>query len=434
MTLSVFAWIFLIASNIFEIYMVYIFNGLFYDKTGVSRRKEIIVYTALFALSLLRYYYMSPLFVLVLEFIIFFFSSMLYKENIFKRMSLVLYLHSSAAAISCISMYICMISEFNHNYSDVFSSEEKMLMKTFISQLLMFVLITLSREMKGIRINKNIPSKYWLAASVVPIASLYIMEFITIQGTTNNLLQKLLAVVILLIMLVAPYFVFSVFAEGYSDKVEVDALKQQNQSYLNQLQIIQDMYNNVRSARHDLKNHMNTIRILAENNEIEKIHNYVDNYSECIMIDEVFSKTGNIEIDSIINFKLCQAKNKGINVTTDIKIPEKSPFPSIDASIILGNLLDNAIEAAEKCETKEIVFKLISDTSVIKLDIKNTFSGDIIREGNSFKTTKEDTGDNHGLGISNVIKIIKKYDGVIDFSNDDKYFYVSVFAYKTKPV
>lgn len=133
-----------------------------------------------------------------------------------------------------------------------------------------------------------------------------------------------------------------------------------------------------------------------------------------------------------MNYKAAVAHSKGI--TFDAKLRMAYDVDTEDAIIcsLLGNLIDNAIEAVSGIEDKEIerVISLIIKISFNNLyvNISNPYAGEHIRDGNDFRTTKEDAGE-HGIGLKIVQNIVKNYNGIMKVKDSDGVFEVEVLVY-----
>ena len=137
-------------------------------------------------------------------------------------------------------------------------------------------------------------------------------------------------------------------------------------------------------------------------------------------------KSGNAVIDSMLNYKISEAVRRGIEVEYEVEIPEKLLMEDFDLTCILGNLLDNAVEAAEKTEEKFIGLKLkYREKGVLFFKIQNTFSGDLIVADDTLMTTKEDRAG-HGFGLISVRKSIQKYDGIMRIRREGNIFGITV--------
>ena len=143
----------------------------------------------------------------------------------------------------------------------------------------------------------------------------------------------------------------------------------------------------------------------------------------------IFAETGNYVIDAFINSKLANAKHLGITVKTDLTISKNLNIEPRDISVILGNLLDNAVEAAVKCEKrKEITVIMREDRGKLSLKIKNSYRDKIKSVKGRILSTKSNQRI-HGIGLQNVRKVVEKYQGTMKIDYADGIFSVSLVLF-----
>jgi len=213
--------------------------------------------------------------------------------------------------------------------------------------------------------------------------------------------------------------------------------------YFTQCQLMQESVEAVKSVRHDMKLHMFALKKhLADNKEAMT---YLNSLVEDISESEIYSETGNMVIDSVINYKLKSANKNSIKPRIKTAIPKIFNIEAIDIVTILGNLLDNAIDAIATAEEKRIDINLSYNKDTFIIKVANTFDGivkytddscgvcDAIRADGADDTKKNIAtrkgGDNHGYGLKNVRKAIDKYDGHMEISHDENIFSVGVMLY-----
>jgi len=163
----------------------------------------------------------------------------------------------------------------------------------------------------------------------------------------------------------------------------------------------------------------------AENKEYEKMTGFIEEImGEGGMVIASISNSGNIVIDSLIGYWYVTAQNKKIIFKTDICIPMIMPFKGADLSLILGNLLENAVEAAEKVEENRYInVKMKFDKNNLLLFVDNSYKGKLLKtRDNRLKSTKSDA-ENHGVGLASVYRAVAKYHGsvVIEDSEPGKF-------------
>ena len=143
-------------------------------------------------------------------------------------------------------------------------------------------------------------------------------------------------------------------------------------------------------------------------------------------VDRVL-KTGNIMIDAVLNSKISLARAKGIQVEAKAIVPANLPVSAVDLSTILGNLMDNAMEACLKIEDEEKRFLRVY-IDVLKgqlyIYVMNSMQEEPKRFGKIYLTTKDSR--NHGFGLMRIDKVVEKYHGYLDRQNEEGVFATEV--------
>ena len=187
-------------------------------------------------------------------------------------------------------------------------------------------------------------------------------------------------------------------------------------------QEVENMYKKMRGWRHDYRNHIQTMKVLAEKGDLEAIKEYLNKLDEDLATVDTVVKTGNAMADAILNSKISLAKSKGIKVKVDAHIPVKLKMSELDLCVILGNLFDNAIEASLPLPEEERlirVYMVMKNTQLYISFTNFTASKKQTKEANLFKTTK---GDGHGFGLVRIDSIIEKLDGYLSRNSEDGSF------------
>jgi sensor histidine kinase regulating citrate/malate metabolism len=187
---------------------------------------------------------------------------------------------------------------------------------------------------------------------------------------------------------------------------------------------VQNIYMKMRGWRHDYHNHIQSLkayRTLGQNTEIDDYLNKLD--EDLTSVDTVF-KTGNIMIDAILNSKISLAADRKINVTATAIVPKALPVSEIDLCVIIGNLLDNAMEASLKLNEADRIVRVYIDkfNEYLYISVTNAMSG-YINKSAGYISSK---GENHGFGLISIDKIAKKYGGHINRQNEDGVFATEV--------
>lgn len=181
---------------------------------------------------------------------------------------------------------------------------------------------------------------------------------------------------------------------------------------------VENMYTKMRGWRHDYRHHIQTMKVHAANGEYEEIDRYLNMLDDDLTNVETVIRTGNRMADAILNSKLSLADERKIRVKAEAKIPVSLTVSELDLCIIIGNLLDNAMEACMELPEEERLIRIYMEMkgNYLYLALTNTAAG---RKKQSFFTTK---GEGHGLGLSRVDSIVKKYGGYVTRASEDEAF------------
>ena len=198
---------------------------------------------------------------------------------------------------------------------------------------------------------------------------------------------------------------------------EREQLKQQNRAYQAEVFRMRQSEQQVRALRHDMKNHLAVVRQYAAAGQTEELGRYLDRCLEQLA-QPGFVHTGNPDIDSMLNYKLAQAERAGARLTLDIRLPEDFTADAFDWNIILGSLLDHAVEALEKSREKRLSLSLRVDRGIFYLKMAYSDDG----------PAPESEGAG-GLGGSLVQRAIDKYHGTLDVDHAGQICTVAVMLY-----
>ena len=203
--------------------------------------------------------------------------------------------------------------------------------------------------------------------------------------------------------------------------------KYQNDLINKQYAEVENMYRTMRGWRHDYHNHIQTMKAYLQMNKIEELEQYLNNLDKDLTTVDTVIKTGNVMVDAILNSKISLAKSKDINVNAKAIVPKELKILEIDLCVIIGNLLDNAIEACMKLVNPSDRFiRVYVDIfkEQLYISVQNSNGGKIKKIGKTYYTTKE--SNSHGFGLIRVDNIVNKYNGYINRQNEEGVFATEV--------
>lgn len=192
---------------------------------------------------------------------------------------------------------------------------------------------------------------------------------------------------------------------------------------------VENMYRRTRGWRHDYHNHIQTMKAYLSMGELEKLEQYLGELDKDLTTVDTVIKTGNVMIDAVLNSKISLAKARNIEVDAKAIVPEKLPVPEVDFSLLIGNLMDNAMEACMKIEdeTKRFI-RIYIDILKGQLYIyiinstEGRVNGKIAAPGNRIRYLSGKGGRSHGFGLMSVDRVVERNKGYIDRQDEETVF------------
>lgn len=190
--------------------------------------------------------------------------------------------------------------------------------------------------------------------------------------------------------------------------------------------LIKKRYEQNAKQMHDLKYEMRCLEQYITNGEYDKAREYLAVYTERLGNKERGVWTGVLAIDASIDYYYPDMEAKKIRFLFDVDV-HHVPMNETDVMVIFGNLLDNAVEAAAKCEegSRWITMKIKNVNEIVCLEISNSSNKLPVKKGEVFMTSKKEKAL-HGYGLSNVCHTVRKNGGEVLFDYSDTYFKVSI--------
>ncbi len=188
---------------------------------------------------------------------------------------------------------------------------------------------------------------------------------------------------------------------------------------------VQNIYRTMRGWRHDYHNHMQTIKAFLALNQIDEIPRYLDQLEADLDSIDIAVQTGNVSIDAILSSKVAMARKKKIDVNVKAKVPDRLTVNEVDLCVIIGNLLDNAMESCERVKEKNKFIRIYIGVWKEQLYISITNATCEVRRKKIYEFISL-KGENHGHGLRRIDSITEKYNGFINRRNEPGVFATEV--------
>lgn len=307
-----------------------------------------------------------------------------------------------------------------------YQDTSRLLAMLFIKMIQVVVFYVLSKRHEDIRNLQKRPVIVLSGVVLVDFVFLFLIRMYVespdLQTQQNHLLVWL--AIGALLVVVAVFTIYELFIREEMKYVELVTKLQRVKLESNFLREIDSIYSDMRTWQHDYKNNLSVLRSLVDKVETEKALDYIDNMYGETYNGTIMLQTGNLALDAVVSSKLWLAKSQNIEVNIRVVYAENVHISDNDLCAIVGNLLDNAIEACARMDKmsgkKFINFSFMVKRKSLMISVSNSYNNELHCKGNRYITTKREPS--HGIGIAHIDAIVAKYQGHVLRSHENGVF------------
>lgn len=408
-----------IALYLSEALIIYYYGNALFEKrfkSGVTISGIILLHAVLLGFYQLRSPVLNSVLLIMVFMTVF---TLLFKCKLWVAAFNSIFLLGIMAASEWFILFIntIFLKDFNaYQYNNNIEVLEIVLSK-LIYYIILLSIIRLFRRRTRYTVQKSM----FLWLMILPVSStfaLFIFRYISIENklTDFSLILFSLISIFLLICDIIVFILYDYSAQNTAKLYALQAAKQKEETDKMYFDILEKNNNDLRMMKHDIKNHLEQIDSLSDSDEV---HQYISSLHGALNKYSSLGHSGNRNLDIIISKYTALCSTKNIKIEFSIKMANLSSLEPADLSAIMNNLLDNALEAAEKSEHKEITVDIFSRNLFEVICIRNSCDIAPVQAKRKLISLKEDK-ELHGLGISSVQKALKKYDGVYEWEYDEE--------------
>lgn len=245
--------------------------------------------------------------------------------------------------------------------------------------------------------------------------TMVVLFYLSETSWQEGLVLALLSLVMLLINQLLAFL----FKE--TDMIFARSLDQIMANYIGE---VNGLYQNIRGWRHDYHNHLQAMKVYLDKGQISDIRAYLAKLEDRLQEVDQLVKSGNTMLDAIVNSKLSIAMDREIQMNVKVFVGKQPLINDVDLCVILGNILDNAIEANEDIVTEKRLLRVYISILKQQLYISITNSRSIEQViDKDYRSTKN---DKRGLGVRRIDQLVAKYDGMINRQYEEEVFVTEV--------
>ena len=344
-----------------------------------------------------------------------------------------LYIVTSFGAVSSSIRLFCYLleahTEHNHTFQDL--HHWGLLLKWSILAVLLILFTLIAKKVRWLMYESSLDSLWkvlWLVPVVVDVANMITIphDYSLIDHGRIELIFTTIIVILVIMQLVFHLMLYHI-AKNLTAKAKATEEARLLSMQASRYQSLQRHIELTAKLRHDFKHTVRTASTLANEGKFDELTKLLADYNSAIISAETPRLfTRHSSLNALISYYYEQASAKKITCDWIIRIPEKLNIEDIDLCSVVGNILENAIHAAETAENENrfINFKIdIEENGDVYIVSTNGFSGTIRKDSDKYLSTKK---NGSGIGIESVKNVASRYKGFVKFYNDQSTFYADV--------
>lgn len=403
-----------------DAYILYKFMHIFFEERNVKRYVEITAYFLKFCICGAAEWSNNPLMSFAAAVVCCLFVMFCYSSPMSKRIFAIFFISAGRILAEAVGAVIVGSTGLNLLNKMVFMTPVVELIVEVVYWLTAF----LTEMFQNRREELQVPKRFMITGIFVQLFSIIAAHAIYEKSTEGAYGGD-----ILLFLLIVSNFIIIYLYDSMlrilAEKVQIKNM--QHQIYYNhQSELLRSNQRNLQQFRHDIRNRLYALEEMLKQGKYQEAANYLEQIAGKLERVKMYSETGNIAVDGIINYKLTEAETNRIEVYCHVVLPESINIQEDDMIVVLGNLLDNAVEAAKNMESeRKLALHMEYDRGCIFLSVKNTYCHSIKEKEGRLVTSKADK-ELHGIGLQSVDSVINRYGGMKKVSYDDSEFSVDV--------
>lgn len=341
-------------------------------------------------------------------------ESLLYKGSI--KLKLLVISFVSFFSLSSELLTAWFLVGLGVDMQQIFRNSQSRLGAMLVSKLVWFAEIRFVLFLNQYRKNHIIFLTDWLETICVPFGSIAMALLLFDMNQGRMGWTGFLAMLMVFLLNLTTFYLYQRMQKLMAERIQQQFILKQEKNYIRQFAELENLWKSLRQFKHDAKRHYLLEAVYLKQGEYEKLRECYEEMLNALDYNEV-SFTGNPYLDFLVSCKAETAAEKNIQMETELQIPYDVRMNEQDLYLMLGNLLDNAIEAA----SERILLKMKTEGKNLYLYLENDNKEKQVRQ--------KEISNEHGLGLSIVKNIVEKYHGEIKMENKKGSFEVFLLLY-----
>ena len=413
-------------SNFFSIFIIRRFAEAFFKKQSNYKIVSVLLYLIYFIITSLAYLKLDiPIIALCINWISIFVIFFTYESTIQKRIVYTTYIIAFMLFPELVIGAITGYFKFSFFSEGNYSSE----IGIISTKIITYIEALLFRNYRIRKDSQSVSSSLWISTIIIPLSTLiYECMFVSNDNLTKD--KVIASVAMLFIINVTAFHLYDSLTKSYVQQSKLSILETENALYSKQCEIMQSSTEELQGFRHDMNNQFIALSQLIKSEQYGDAERQLSHLTLLTKSKIIYSTSGNVIIDGLINYKLQNALNDRIKVKTEIAVPNRINIETTDLVAILGNLIDNALNALADVpeDRRSLTIKVVFSQGRLIVRTSNPYTGDILCTDGKIVSDKQNSKQ-HGYGLNNIAKSVNKYKGYMNIDYSSNTFTVDIIMY-----
>lgn len=303
------------------------------------------------------------------------------------------------------------------------------LIVSYILSLTYVVIFHLQIKRYQIHFGFKVGKLFFMAVGSIIIA--YTIFKLNVDKTSPQNVLVFSSIIILLFLNIAIFQLYVDIAKQYKANIQSFYYEQLIERYKKESERVEKEYEIIKQIRHDTKSQISYLKYLLKEREYDECIEYLNKISDAKDKYNSQKFCGNRIFNAMLNSVVDNILNKNIDMKYDLNIPSKIFVESVHLCAVLGNILDNAVEALEKVKDEPRKLYVYSKycKGVLVIKVKNNYKQPVVTKNKKFISNKKKT-ELHGMGIESIKRIVNIYNGTVDIDYENNMFSVCIVLYE----
>lgn len=413
-------------SNFFSIFIIRRFAEAFFKKQSNYKIVSVLLYLIYFIITSLTYLKLDiPIIALCINWISIFVIFFTYESTIQKRIVYTTYIIAFMLFPELVIGAITGYFKFSFFSEGNYSSE----IGIISTKIIIYIEALLFRNYRIRKDSQSVSTSLWISTIIIPLSTLiYECMFVSNDNLTKD--KVIASVAMLFIINVTAFYLYDSLTKSYVQQSKLSILETENALYSKQCEIMQSSTEELQGFRHDMNNQFIALSQLIKSEQYGEAERQLSHLTLLTKSKIIYSTSGNVIIDGLINYKLQNALNDRIKVKTEIAVPNRINIETTDLVAILGNLIDNALNALADVpeDRRSLTIKVVFSQGRLIVRTSNPYTGDILCTDGKIVSDKQNSKQ-HGYGLNNIAKSVNKYKGYMNIDYSSNTFTVDIIMY-----